>query len=128
MRARWTGLVALVAFGVSWAEVLQRSVCPPGMGSGAAMEMTGQAAPSAGDHRPGAAGAHAEQTEKDRPAAPRCPFGPLVAAGTCALAAFLPATPVGPIAPSLEGAILYSPAETEPHSLLGTTLLHPPRV
>lgn len=119
-------LFALIALSISTVGGVWASTCALGMGT--EMASMDAAAPDAGC--PAATvGSHADGsgTDPSRPDAPHCPFVPAGAAGSCALAASLPAGSFASLAPSPEGALLTVSPDNARDLLLASAFFRPPR-
>lgn len=122
-------LFALVALSISTVGGVWASMCAPGMGmDSAAMASMGVASHEA-DCPAATVGSHTDRsgTDRNHTDAPRCPFVPAGATGSCAVATSLPAGSFASLAPSAEGALLAAAPENSRDTLLVSALFRPPR-
>ncbi|CAN5208466.1 hypothetical protein BH24GEM2_BH24GEM2_14950 [soil metagenome] len=121
----FAALLALIALSIFLVEGVWASTCAPGMGmeAGAVASMGGAGSqaecPDAVLESPASGGQH------DQPAAPDCPLA--LAAGSCAVAATLPAHAPETLVPLPEGALLTISPDYMRDLLLVSALFHPPR-
>jgi hypothetical protein len=123
----FAALLALIALSIFLVESVWASTCMPGMGMGAGeMVSVGGAAPQA-DCPDVMTESRAEDsgTQRNHSGAPHCPFAS--AAGSCAVAATLPAHAPETLVPSPEGALLTISPDYMRDLLLVSALFHPPR-
>jgi hypothetical protein len=121
----FAALLALIALSIFLVESVWASMCMPGMEAGAMVSMDGAASqadcPDAMVESP----TDRSGDQHDHPAGPDCPL--TLAAGSCAVAATLPAPAPEALVPSPEGALLTISPDYTRDLLLVSALFHPPR-
>jgi hypothetical protein len=122
-------LFALVALSLSLAEGVWASTCAPGMGMDSAAMASMDVASHEVDCPAATIGSHTDRsgTDRNQTDVPHCPFVPAWVAGSCAVAASLPAGSFASLSPSAEGALLAVAPDDARDILLVSAFFRPPR-